>query len=498
MALGRVAQHADCGPLTLAALEQTARLGRGGLGSIFVWAGGNGGQAGDNANKDGYVNSRHTISVAAITNLGGSSSYSEDGANHLVSAYSNGGSLGITTTSGSSTSYTSSFGGTSSASPLAAGVVALMLEANPNLTARDVQHILVRTARKISPSHSSWAVNGAGYYISHRFGFGAVDAGAAVALAQTWQGVGPEVEYRSGTQAVNAAIPNLNATGISRTISVPTDIRVEHVEVIIDIPHTARGNLEVFLTAPSGTVSQLLQTNFDANNNYPNWSLNSVRHWDELSSGDWTLRVADRSGADVGTWNSWSLNIFGTEAEAPAINGQQFEFESRHAVRVQFTQDVAASLAGSDLTVSNLTTGQAVAAQLFSYDVLTNTANFTFPGQPGGILADGNYTAQITGSVTNASGTPLAGAPVLEFFAIAGDANRDRNVDLADLGILRANFGQSPRTFSQGDFNLDTMVDLVDFAILRGNFGTFLPPPGGDGLFGGAGGDDGGGRDVLN
>ena len=135
------------GPLATAAIEQAATLGRGGLGAVHVWAGGNGGPD-DDANRDGYASSRYTIGVAAHSNFGTQSGYSEDGASLLVSAPSNGGSLGITTTSPyNNFGYTNSFGGTSSAAPLVSGVIALMLEANPALTYRDVQAILVDTAR---------------------------------------------------------------------------------------------------------------------------------------------------------------------------------------------------------------------------------------------------------------------------------------------------------------------------------------------------------------
>ncbi len=54
---------------------------------------------------------------------------------------------------------------------------------------------------------------------------------------------------------------------------------------------------------------------------------------------------------------------------------------------------------------------------------------------------------------------------------LAGDANFDGTVDLADFGILRANFGQSNATFDTADFNDDGKVDLADFGILRANFG---------------------------
>ena len=88
----------------------------------------------------------------------------------------------------------------------------------------------------------------------------------------------------------------------------------------------------------------------------------------------------------------------------------------------------------------------------------------------------------------------------MEFFVLAGDANRDRSVNLSDFGILRANFGQSPRTFSQADFNYDGVVNLTDFGILRSQFGKVLPPPDGRGLFfgdGGGGDDDGGSARLI-
>ncbi|MFM9159887.1 MAG: S8 family serine peptidase, partial [Dolichospermum sp.] len=130
-------------------------------------AGGNGRGSLDNSNYDGYANSRYVIAVAAHRNNsnGVFSGYSEPGANLLVTAPSNGGTLGVVTTdlmgadgyNGlTDQNYTNAFGGTSSATPLVSGVIALMLQANPNLTWRDVQHILVRSAEKNDPTNTDW------------------------------------------------------------------------------------------------------------------------------------------------------------------------------------------------------------------------------------------------------------------------------------------------------------------------------------------------------
>ena len=107
----------------------------------------------DNCNYDGYASSPYTIAVGAIDNYGRHSFYSEPCAALLVVAPSDGGSAGVSTTDAviqGSSECTSEFGGTSSAAPLVAGVVALMLEANARLSWRDVQLILARSAVTIN------------------------------------------------------------------------------------------------------------------------------------------------------------------------------------------------------------------------------------------------------------------------------------------------------------------------------------------------------------
>lgn len=86
------------GPLTRAALSNAATTGRGGRGTILVWAGGNGLEEYDDSNYDGYANSIYTIAVAGLTDSGKQAWYSEPGANLVVTAPSSGGSTDIITT----------------------------------------------------------------------------------------------------------------------------------------------------------------------------------------------------------------------------------------------------------------------------------------------------------------------------------------------------------------------------------------------------------------
>ena len=305
------------GPLTIAAFEDDVANGRGGLGNIITWAAGNGLDDDDDSNKDGYANARQTIAVTAITHQGEQSWYAEPGANILVAAHSDGDGEGITTTDieGSSgytnNDYTDNFGGTSSATPLASGVIALILEANANLTWRDVQHILVHSSRKNDPNDNSWNVNGANHDVSHKYGFGAVDAGRAVAVAENWTLVNPAINITSGTQSINTAVPDNTSPGLNDTVTITDGLLVEHVEVIVDIDHVYRGDLVITLTSPSGTESVLAQKQSDSNNNYRDWMFSTVHNWDEYSTGDWTLTVEDDGNGDTGTWNDWELVIHG-------------------------------------------------------------------------------------------------------------------------------------------------------------------------------------------
>jgi subtilisin-like proprotein convertase family protein len=327
--------------LAAKAFQESATLGRGGKGTIFVWAGGNGRLDGDNSNYDGYANSIHTIAVGAVDDRGRVSDYSEPGANLVVVAPSDTGwytsfRQGIATTDlvgdqglnaeglvndvatvygypsdFPNASYTKIMGGTSSATPIAAGVIALILEANPQLGWRDVQAILIKTATKVSPSHRDWIVNGAGQPFNHDFGAGLINAEAAVTLAKTWKLLPKQQSIVREETALSLRIPDNQAAGLTRSYAVSSNLRVEHVTVTVDLQHENRGQLEVLLTSPSGTVSRLAEVHQDDGDDYK-WTFMTVRNWGESAQGTWRLTVRDRVSGTVGTLKSVRLTVLGS------------------------------------------------------------------------------------------------------------------------------------------------------------------------------------------
>lgn len=292
------------------AVRDAVTTGRSGAGTILVWAAGNGG-LNDRIDYDDYASSRYVIPVGAVGDLDTRASYNELGSAHLVVTHSSGNSRGIYTTT-SNNGWTSSFGGTSSAAPLASGVVALMLEANPGLTYRDVQHIFVQTARKVDPANPGWETNAAGHDISYDFGFGVLDALDAVLAAETWSNVAPEVSAASPISAVDTAVPDNDPVGLTRTVDIADDITVEHVELILNVTSTYVGDLALTITAPSGTESVVATTRFDSQDDLIDYVFTSRRHWGESSAGTWTVHIADGAAADFAHWQDFQIVVYGT------------------------------------------------------------------------------------------------------------------------------------------------------------------------------------------
>jgi hypothetical protein len=167
---------------------------------------------------------------------------------------------------------------------------------------------------------------------------------------------------------------------------------------------------------------------------------------------------------------------FGIHDVAPVVRASEFLFETAQQIALEFDENISASLSAGDLLVQNLTTSQSIAVANFTYDTNTNLATAQF----GQLLPDGNYRVTLpAGSVQDPGGNMLALDYTFDFFVLAGDANRDRKVDVADLGVLASNWQQSPRTFSQGNFDYspDGLVDVADLGILASQWQQSLSEP---------------------
>lgn len=371
-------------PLSLrqrAAVTRAATQGRQGKGCVIVFAAGNSNRpTDDTVNETGWPNNiisgrtqwlsgfathPDVIAVSASTSLNKKAAYSNWGESISVCAPSNNAppgiwlpetgyiptapqitqtlsGLGVFTTDRvgaagyDQSDFTGYFGGTSSACPIVAGVAALVLSANPDLTAKQVKQILQQTADKIvdpdpdpqlgmklgsydSNGHSQW------------FGYGKVNAGKAVAYAhqlytvQRWisrwtkQRISqilkiPDYQPSSKSLLPLSSFGTINAEGITSEISISDSNPVQEIEVTVNIQHQFLGDIEIYLMAPDQKIVQLQSRNLGSqtqlNKSYNLQNTPMLRQLIGLpAKGTWKLIVIDCVPGDTGTLNNWELNL---------------------------------------------------------------------------------------------------------------------------------------------------------------------------------------------
>ncbi len=248
--------------------------------------------------------------------------------------------LGVTTSTGQFPMWQSGFGGTSSATPLVAGVAALVISANSNLTALEVISILKSTASKnlyiqkypqtppttLDPD-TSWDIspgapsdNGSFNDIgaaegtwSPWFGHGRVDALEAVKEAIS-RNITATNDIFNASSNPNKAIPDMNESGISDKINCTRAGSLQSIKVEVDITHTYIGDLILTLVSPSGTTVTLHNRNGSSANNIQkifeigNTSSLQILAGESIN-GDWSLEIQDMASRDEGTLNTWSIEI---------------------------------------------------------------------------------------------------------------------------------------------------------------------------------------------
>ncbi|KYG69742.1 serine protease [Bdellovibrio bacteriovorus] len=358
----------------LAQMKFKVMNGRSGRGSVYVKAAGNSffilcrGSEEEycvgNSGFDSDNSTPYTLIVAALNAQGYAASYSSPGSNIWISSF--GGEFGddspamITTdrmgcskgfsvsninskvafergaNGNSACNYTATFNGTSSAAPILAGVVALLMEANPNLSWRDIKYILAKTAvpvnyvtsgvishpLEVTPTgyawEQPWIVNGAGFKFHNWYGFGKVDVDAAVKMAKQYVsqlGTYTETDWAHTSGSISASIPDNNAAGTSSLIVVNDVIKIESVQIKVSVTHPDVSELALELISPSGKKSILVNMR-NSLSGLANFTESSAvfltnAFYQESSQGAWTLKVVDGKSGNTGTLTQWKINFTG-------------------------------------------------------------------------------------------------------------------------------------------------------------------------------------------
>jgi len=321
-----------------AILKLSSEQLRDGKGRVFVFAAGNDRYDNGNSNLSYITNNRYALTVAALNYEDKYSSYSSQGSNILVSAYGgefyqesptiatttlmgkamyenqlNNASGPVTVDEDTNQNYTYAMNGTSSAAPMVSGSIALVLEACPSLTWRDVKWLTAHTASKVDESNSLWIKNAAGLSHNINYGFGRINTMAMIqeCRAGYFELLGNEISSSSGKSGLNTQIPD-NQSLVSELLNFSSSYTIEWVELTFSSDHTRVGDLEIRLISPSGTSTQLILPNDLTGSLYINgFRFSSAAFIGENSLGNWRVDVIDRSTGGSGQITALNLKIYG-------------------------------------------------------------------------------------------------------------------------------------------------------------------------------------------
>ena len=244
--------------------------------------------------------------------------------------------------------YSSMMNGTSSSAPNTSGVAALILSEFPSLTWREVKHILALTADRVHATSTAtnhpytalrltghtyeqgWVQNAAGHYFHNWYGFGQVNAKRAVEMTRqmknsqiarlpaSWSETNSSFTQKAAGPNLALSIPDGSATGATSQVSLSLgSMKVESVQINLQVTHVQSGQVGVELTSPSGTKSILLNINnallmASTPDSDLDVTLTSHAFYGENATGTWTLKLVDGKADSIsGTLDQWAINILG-------------------------------------------------------------------------------------------------------------------------------------------------------------------------------------------
>ena len=342
--------------------QTIAQTGRGGLGTVIVQSAGNETM---NGNGTGVNVSRFTITVSATESDGFIADYSNFGACVLIAGPASAVTTDLSGNNGYNNStdgilvpvnYTNDFGGTSAAAPTVSGVIALMLDAAPGLGWRDVQNILALSAGHTGSAYGSggsgfevgqwdsnsattWNGGGSAYHLS--YGYGMVDAFAAVRMAEAWLRMSGPAQTSANEVTVSAtynggvvAIPDLGTASLA--INVTSDVEIESIYVTLSVTHSFASDLVLALRAPDGSEIPIFaneggETLFFGGFEYT-FAVEAGRGMSSL--GQWRLVAYDSVAGDIGTLLDFDLEFHGRAASTNDIHTFTDDFRALAALEV--------------------------------------------------------------------------------------------------------------------------------------------------------------------
>lgn len=315
-------------------MELGTRNLRDGKGRIYVFAGGNDREIKGNVNLQYILSNRFAIAVAALKHDNTHADYSSQGANILVSGY--GGNyyddsptIGTTTVMGASSNtgdidtkntwsedvnenYTFAMNGTSAASAMVAASIALVIEACPDLTWRDIKYLIAKHAKQVDPSNSTWVVNSAGFRHSIDYGFGLINPQGMIDECISDYVKLPQEDRISVQTIFNTVIADDNST-YSFDMNISGSLDCEWVEVTVDSNITNASDYRISLVSPSGTKTKLIGEGAKISGGWMDggFRFSTPAMMKEPVYGTWRVEFTDTKPGVEGALKKIEIRIYG-------------------------------------------------------------------------------------------------------------------------------------------------------------------------------------------
>lgn len=347
------------------AIHRAATEGRNGKGCVILFAAGNANRPvsgainetgwsksvikGETQWLNGFAVHPDVMAVSAITSLNRKAAYSNWGKQISVAAPSNNAPPGTyLTTEGAvltgppvtipllgrgilttdrlaelgyaAGDFTDTFGGTSSACPVVAGVAALVLSANPELTAAQVKTLIEQTAEKIVDPNPDPQLNlRKGTYSnqghSEWFGYGRVQAQRAVQEAlRRLPDLGQAVSQIQRRDDAIALIPDADPAGLKRAIIITEPQEIRSIQITLAVEHSFLGDLEIYLLPPQHPAILLQGRTLGRQTRLQTtYSLATTPNLSPLlgkpANGRWQLWLIDRVPENTGQLQFWQIDL---------------------------------------------------------------------------------------------------------------------------------------------------------------------------------------------
>ena len=427
------------------ALNTAVKQGRGGLGDILVFAGGNDRADANTTALQPITANPEVIAVAGSDPDGLVAAYSNPGPGLLVASISD--NVAVPLPGGDSYGFGY---GTSYSAPTVSAIASLMLSVNPELGWRDVQEILADSAYAPPPSAAGFTTNGAtdwnggGMQFSEDLGFGVVDANVAVNLARAWTEQSTSANQAARTPTDSKSVSIAPEATVSAKLTVKADIRIQQVEVTITDTNLLAATSELVLISPDGTKSILLDdaglvggTDLTGGLDLTGSVIDDNAFWGETSTGTWTLQVRN-TGGSTAVLQDWSLTLLGDNAATVATP-------------LVFTPEFSA-LAAADPARTVISTGNATTIDLIALPGTTAINLNATTGIIDGVAVTLRPSVVNVPSLVNANADGSTGSVTLVGLQTGGSelTGGDGPTTIIGYGLDTINGGLGATTISTG------------------------------------------------